>query len=210
MSKQVLQINPLYELKFVGPFDKEVSRFLKLTNPTDKRVAYKIKTTAPKKYCVRPNSGLLEPSATDEILISLQPNAYDPNDKNKHKFMIQSMYVPDKEVDVGVLWKEAQPDQLMDTKIKCVFESTETDRTFASTNSLNITEEINKLREESSRLRQENLLLKEDMLRLKQQTAGVQFTTGKYEPTVQSYNSKLYIVLALLMGVVGYLLSSYI
>lgn len=38
-----------------------------LGNPTDKRVCFKIKTTAPKKYCVRPNSGILEPKDLQEV-----------------------------------------------------------------------------------------------------------------------------------------------
>lgn len=40
---------------------------MKLKNPSDKKVCFKIKTTAPKKYCVRPNSGVLEPDDTVEI-----------------------------------------------------------------------------------------------------------------------------------------------
>jgi hypothetical protein len=31
-----------------------------LTNPSDKKICFKIKTTAPKKYCVRPNSGVVD------------------------------------------------------------------------------------------------------------------------------------------------------
>lgn len=34
---------------------------MQLSNPTDKNILFKIKTTAPKKYCVRPNSGVIEP-----------------------------------------------------------------------------------------------------------------------------------------------------
>ena len=37
-----------------------VTAELKLFNPTEKRICFKVKTTAPKRYCVRPNSGLLE------------------------------------------------------------------------------------------------------------------------------------------------------
>lgn len=40
---------------------------MKLTNPSDKKVLFKIKTTAPKKYCVRPNSGILDPKNVIEI-----------------------------------------------------------------------------------------------------------------------------------------------
>lgn len=38
-----------------------------LKNPSDKKVAFKIKTTAPKRYCVRPNCGELGPKEKAEI-----------------------------------------------------------------------------------------------------------------------------------------------
>jgi len=44
-----------------GPFTDVVTSDLKLTNPTDRKVCFKVKTTAPKRYCVRPNSGIIEP-----------------------------------------------------------------------------------------------------------------------------------------------------
>jgi len=44
----------------VGPFTEVVTSNLILQNPTDSRVAFKVKTTAPKRYCVRPNSGVLD------------------------------------------------------------------------------------------------------------------------------------------------------
>ena len=52
----------------VGPFTDMVSSEIKLTNPSQKRVCFKVKTTAPKRYCVRPNSGLLEPGTTSVVL----------------------------------------------------------------------------------------------------------------------------------------------
>ncbi|KAJ8968914.1 hypothetical protein NQ317_004873 [Molorchus minor] len=124
MSKQeqVLQIEPQNELRFRGPFNVAVTSYMKLTNPTDKKVMFKIKTTAPKKYCVRPNSGVLEPNSTAEIAICLQPFLFDPAEKNKHKFMVQTVFAPEGEINLEQLWKEISPEQLMDSKLKCVFE----------------------------------------------------------------------------------------
>ncbi|XP_021712869.1 uncharacterized protein LOC5576591 [Aedes aegypti] len=59
---------------------------MRLTNPTEHVILFKIKTTAPKKYCVRPNCGVLEPKTTIEIAIILQPFIFDAAEKNKHKF----------------------------------------------------------------------------------------------------------------------------
>ena len=45
-----------------GPFNEVVTTHLFLTNPSEQRVCFKVKTTAPRRYCVRPNSGFIEPS----------------------------------------------------------------------------------------------------------------------------------------------------
>ncbi|KAK2581317.1 hypothetical protein KPH14_008092 [Odynerus spinipes] len=124
---QVLIIEPEDELRFRGPFTgAPVTCYVKLINPTSHKVYFKIKTTAPKKYCVRPNSGALKPMEVIEIAISLQPYDFDPTDKNKHKFMIQSIIAPDNEVDDyynSDIWKDKKSEQVMDSKLKCVFEN---------------------------------------------------------------------------------------
>jgi hypothetical protein len=123
MSKadQILVIEPGIELAFIGPFTSPVSSAMKLSNPSDRRVCFKIKTTAPKRYCVKPNSGVIDPRQTVQISVSLQPFEYDPNEKNKHKFMVQSMFAPDGDINQDTLWKETDANQLMDSKLKCVF-----------------------------------------------------------------------------------------
>lgn len=54
-------------LMCAGPFTDVVTTNLKLRNPSDKRVCFKVKTTAPRRYCVRPNSGIVDPGATVTI-----------------------------------------------------------------------------------------------------------------------------------------------
>ncbi|XP_074661784.1 vesicle-associated membrane protein-associated protein A-like [Tubulanus polymorphus] len=125
MSKleQVLALEPAYELRFRGPFTDVVTADLQLSNPTEKRVCFKVKTTAPKKYCVRPNSGIVDPGSKVNVAVMLQPFDYDPSEKNKHKFMVQSMFAPNGPIEsVDNLWKEAAPETLMDSKLRCVFE----------------------------------------------------------------------------------------
>lgn len=56
-----------------GPFTDVVTANLKLTNPSDKRVCFKVKTTAPRRYCVRPNSGAIDPGASINISGQLHP-----------------------------------------------------------------------------------------------------------------------------------------
>ncbi|XP_028327871.1 vesicle-associated membrane protein-associated protein A [Gouania willdenowi] len=124
MSKldQILVLDPPADLRFKGPFTDVVTTTLKLKNPSDRRVCFKVKTTAPRRYCVRPNSGVIDPGAAVNISVMLQPFDYDPNEKSKHKFMVQTIFAPSSVSDMDSLWKEAKPDDLMDSKLRCVFE----------------------------------------------------------------------------------------
>lgn len=54
-----------------GPFTDVVTTNLKLGNPTDRNVCFKVKTTAPRRYCVRPNSGIID--AGTSINVSGKP-----------------------------------------------------------------------------------------------------------------------------------------
>ncbi|TSK16100.1 Vesicle-associated membrane protein-associated protein A [Bagarius yarrelli] len=124
MSKpeQVLILDPPSDLKFKGPFTDVVTTNLKLRNPSDKKVCFKVKTTAPRRYCVRPNSGAIDPGSSVIISVMLQPFDYDPNEKSKHKFMVQTIYAPSNITDLEAVWKDAKPEDLMDSKLRCVFE----------------------------------------------------------------------------------------
>ncbi|XP_051170301.1 vesicle-associated membrane protein-associated protein A [Leptopilina boulardi] len=128
MSKpeQILIIEPQNELRFRGPFTgAPVTSYMKLTNPSTHKVYFKIKTTAPKRYCVRPNSGALKPKEKTEIAVCLQPYDFDPTEKSKHKFMVQSVIAPEGDTDdfLQDVWRDMNPSQLMDSKLKCVFEN---------------------------------------------------------------------------------------
>lgn len=129
---QILTIEPDTELVFRGPFKDVVTTILKLSNPSDKKVCFKVKTTAPKRYCVRPNCGLIESNESVNVAVMLQPFDYkDENENKRHKFLVQSV-VPTGDIeniqpgDVEGLWKSlpSLPAKypVMDSKLKCVFE----------------------------------------------------------------------------------------
>jgi len=120
-ADQLLKIEPEHELKFKGPFTSSTTSFLKLVNPTDKRICFKIKTTAPKRYCVRPNAGILDPGSHLSIAVVLQPFDLDPT-ANKHKFMVQAIFAPEGDVNQDELWKNTSSSNVMETKLRCTFE----------------------------------------------------------------------------------------
>ncbi|ALC48239.1 Vap-33-1 [Drosophila busckii] len=119
-----LTIEPEHELRFIGPFSRPVVTVMTLKNNASGTLVFKIKTTAPKRYCVRPNIGKIAPFRSTQVEICLQPFMYDQAEKNKHKFMVQSVLAPpDVDLtDLNKLWRELEPDTLMDAKLKCVFE----------------------------------------------------------------------------------------
>jgi len=118
---QVLKIDPVEVLSFKGPFTEVVTSSITLMNPTDDKIAFKVKTTAPKRYCVRPNSGILKKDESITVSVMLQPFEFDPAEKTKQKFMIQSI-VMEGEVTESDVWKDTDPQKLMDTKLRVVFD----------------------------------------------------------------------------------------
>lgn len=62
-----LELIPNNDLVFKGPFNAVSTTTLKLSNTGNDRLAYKIKTTAPKRYCVKPNSGFLDPNINASV-----------------------------------------------------------------------------------------------------------------------------------------------
>jgi len=136
--EQILILEPKVELHFKGPFTDVVTSYLKLTNPSDRRVCFKVKTTAPKRYCVRPNNGIIEPHTNTTIAVMLQPVDLDNlNDKNKHKFMVQTMFAPEGDINQENLWRDVNPDLVMDSKLKCVFDIPNANANANTTNDLN-------------------------------------------------------------------------
>ncbi|ERE86011.1 vesicle-associated membrane protein-associated protein A [Cricetulus griseus] len=120
--RQILVVNPPKVLKFKGPFTAVVTRRFKLRNPSERKVCFKVKSTSPYCYCVRPSSGVVEPGCTVTVAAMLQPFSYDPSQEVKHKFMVQTVFAPPDTSDLGAVWKEAKPGELMDSRLKCVFE----------------------------------------------------------------------------------------
>lgn len=126
---QVLVLDPPTDLKFKGPFTAVVTAHLKLRNPSARKVCFKVKSTSPRHYCVRPSSGVIEPGSTVTVAAMLQPSYCGPSREVKHKFMVQTVFAPPDISDLEAVWRRANPRELMDSKLRCVFEApTESDK----------------------------------------------------------------------------------
>ncbi|XP_074317296.1 vesicle-associated protein 2-1-like isoform X1 [Silene latifolia] len=99
-AKHLISVQP-EDLKFVFELEKQTFCDLKVTNNTDQNVAFKVKTTSPKKYFVRPNTGVIHPWDSCVIRVTLQAQReYPPDMQCKDKFLLQSTIVsPNSEVD---------------------------------------------------------------------------------------------------------------
>ncbi|MQL81110.1 hypothetical protein Taro_013561, partial [Colocasia esculenta] len=90
-SGEILGIEPS-ELRFPLELKKQISCSLQLVNKTEDYVAFKVKTTNPKKYCVRPNTGVVLPHSTCDIIVTMQAQREAPADMQcKDKFLVQSV-----------------------------------------------------------------------------------------------------------------------
>ncbi|KIO16909.1 hypothetical protein M407DRAFT_246885 [Tulasnella calospora MUT 4182] len=121
-------IDPSSQLGFHRPLTQTVKKTIIVRNSNAQPVAFKVKTTAPKLYCVRPNSGRIEPGQSVEVSVLLQPMKEDPppGAKCKDKFLIQSTFItPDKEgVSLADIWSMTESEgegRIHQQKIKVVY-----------------------------------------------------------------------------------------
>ncbi|CAF9913399.1 MAG: hypothetical protein GOMPHAMPRED_007890 [Gomphillus americanus] len=115
------------ELGFRRPFLHEVTQILKLTNPNNDPVAFKVKTTAPKQYCVRPNSGHIEPGKSVEVQVLLQAMKEDPplDARCRDKFLVQSVAIDadqiNGETNIWANLDKVAKDSIKEKKIRVSF-----------------------------------------------------------------------------------------
>ncbi|CAM8902909.1 hypothetical protein QQ045_009753 [Rhodiola kirilowii] len=83
------------DLRFYVELERQSYCDLKITNHSEYYVAFKVKTTSPKKYFVRPNTGIIRPQDSCIIRVTLQAQKeFHPDMQCKDKFLLQSTVVP--------------------------------------------------------------------------------------------------------------------
>ncbi|KAL1808930.1 hypothetical protein DCAR_0728447 [Daucus carota subsp. sativus] len=102
---ELLSVHPS-ELKFPFELTKQSSCTVQLTNKTNDYVAFKVKTTNPKKYCVRPVSGIISPGSSSCFIVTMQASEKAPPSMQcKDKFLLQSVIAPN-----GATNKDTSPE----------------------------------------------------------------------------------------------------
>eukprot|EP00124_Ichthyophonus_hoferi_P001658 Ihof_evm6s92 gene=Ihof_evmTU6s92 len=92
-TKANISLSPSGELLFVNASKASVEVKLDITNLSlSETVHFKVKTTAPWRYCVRPNQGKIAPSSTTEVSVLLQQLAVEDIRQDKtDKFLVQAV-----------------------------------------------------------------------------------------------------------------------
>eukprot|EP00041_Stephanoeca_diplocostata_P014919 m.282467 g.282467 ORF g.282467 m.282467 type:complete len:257 (+) comp19850_c0_seq2:224-994(+) len=115
----LVKLNPQYELSFnMTESGTPISSQMKLNNPTSQVILFKVKTTAPKDYCVRPNSGTLASGQSIDINVMLQ-NSVSKKGKSKDKFLVQTVCESDVPEGVDDAFKSVSKTLIMEDKLKC-------------------------------------------------------------------------------------------
>ncbi|KAF2315112.1 hypothetical protein GH714_038179 [Hevea brasiliensis] len=124
-GNQLISVHP-DELKFIFELEKQSYCDLKVVNNTEQHVAFKVKTTSPKKYFVRPNTGVIQPWDSCVIRVTLQAQREYPADMQcKDKFLLQSTTIlPHTDVDElppDTFNKESSGKTLEECKLRVVY-----------------------------------------------------------------------------------------
>ncbi|OLL22559.1 Vesicle-associated membrane protein-associated protein [Neolecta irregularis DAH-3] len=142
-----VELNPSSQLEFHRPFTQIVKETLTIKNPHSSPVAFKVKTTAPKQYCVRPNSGRIEAGQDIQVqgtsylfrifsyltlAVILQAMREEPpaDFKCRDKFLIQSAIITaDQEsANLSDFWthiEKTAKESIAERKIRCHYLSSD-------------------------------------------------------------------------------------
>ncbi|KAK7884330.1 hypothetical protein WMY93_027453 [Mugilogobius chulae] len=141
----------------------------------------------------------------------LQPFEYDPNDKSRHKFMVMSMLAPDNMTDMETVWREAKPEELMDSRLKCTFEmplendsevSKSTSASLDDGEAKKILEEYKRLQFEVQRLQDENKQMRENDGLRGRYSSHVSSSTSGISRHDDSMTARILCVVFFLVGLV--------
>ncbi|KAG6792103.1 hypothetical protein POTOM_001246 [Populus tomentosa] len=129
-DKSFISVHP-DDLKFIFELEKQSFCDLKVVNNTEHHVAFKVKTTSPKKYFVRPNTGVIQPWDSFVIKVTLQAQREYPLDMQcKDKFLLQSTIVlPPANVDElppDTFNKDSDGKVIQEMKLRVVYMPTST------------------------------------------------------------------------------------
>eukprot|EP00123_Amoebidium_parasiticum_P019449 comp25720_c0_seq1/m.47023 comp25720_c0_seq1/g.47023 ORF comp25720_c0_seq1/g.47023 comp25720_c0_seq1/m.47023 type:complete len:229 (-) comp25720_c0_seq1:32-718(-) len=220
VKKAQIKLDPPSELVFKDVRKGSSQVKLTITNlSADEAVHFKVKTTAPKRYCVRPNQGKIDASSSVEVMLILQQLGSDEVRTDKaDKFLVQAVSAP-ADRDTKDVFNDVPKDVLTEVKLRCKFQVELLDQVqeedLESKNSLQSLDptpssstsdkpQLEVLKAENARLTAENLKIKEAMVEAKKHvnTSISQQSASRQAATAAAKNDMLpLLVAAFVLGV---------
>ncbi|KAI9247155.1 PapD-like protein [Phascolomyces articulosus] len=114
-------LEPSTHLTFTRPFSHPVAtETISIENPSKVPISFKVKTTAPKQYCVKPNTGRIEPNERIQVQES-KIEGYECKDK----FLIQTTEIKPiyKDMNLTEMWQQIESEEkepVYRHKLKCI------------------------------------------------------------------------------------------
>ncbi|CAK1554273.1 unnamed protein product [Leptosia nina] len=105
---ELLKLKPPKTLLF-NVEGRKITASLIITNMDEGIIAFKIRTTAPEKYWVRPNNGILAKHVSQRIEITAQPG-FNIDSIEKDRFLIVAVNIPNlltSQSELSKIWKSA-------------------------------------------------------------------------------------------------------
>ncbi|CAM8935459.1 unnamed protein product [Rhodiola kirilowii] len=123
-SDELLSVEP-QDLQFAFELNKQISCTMQLGSKSDDFVAFKVKTTNPKKYCVRPNTGVVSPHSTFDVVVTMQAQQEAPPDLQcRDKFLLQSVVASSGAISRDItpeMFNKDSGSRVVETKLKVVY-----------------------------------------------------------------------------------------
>ncbi|BHF81800.1 hypothetical protein SprV_0802493400 [Sparganum proliferum] len=149
-QKGLLIVEPSSQLEFYGPFSNVQTSTIKLSNPTSDKVTFKVKTTVPKRYCVRPSCGIVEPQDSVDVLVSTAPNA-EPTGDSRDKLVFMATIAPD-DVRLDQVWQTVDRSKISEKLLMCTIKPRGSADQVSTSKGLE--QEVIQLRKENAELRE--------------------------------------------------------
>ncbi|KAI8366523.1 PapD-like protein [Blakeslea trispora] len=220
-----IQLDLEDHITFERPLTRIVRQNVVIRNPHNRPVAFKVKTTAPKLYCVRPNSDIIRPNESIDIQIMLQAFKEEPplDMKCRDKFLILSTFLNEvtHNMDLHELWayvEEKEKATIHQRKLRCLYvnpveETVESSNTPEAVLPRNDAPEPSTIHDvlvephetdKEEDVKEKMKRMEEELDRYKQQVKELRETPNEKSIQTTGYPISLFILLALFIAAVAY------
>ncbi|KAI8076552.1 PapD-like protein [Gilbertella persicaria] len=206
-----IQLDLEDNIAFERPLTRIVKQHVRIDNPHGQAVAFKVKTTAPKLYCVRPNSDIIPPHGSIQVQIMLQAFKEEPplDVKCRDKFLILSTFLNEvtENMNLQELWshvEEKEKSSIHQRKLRCLYVNPAEQVTV--TKPTQPKQVVEPTQHEEEDVEQKMKRMEEELDKYKKQVEELREVEPMLEKQVKTsgYPISLFILMALFIAAVAY------